>query len=745
MAIQTLRNSTSIFGLLGLLALAPAPAAAQDGAEEADDNVIVVTAQRREEASVDVPITVTTLGAAALETANVKDLSDISKLTPAVRFDFASSFVQPTIRGVGTAVTTSGGGANVGIYIDGFYSPNPLAADFNLMKVNNIQVLKGPQGTLFGRNTTGGAILVQTADPSTTPGGAVKLSYGRYNELQTQAYATMGISETVAIDAEGMYSQGDGWRTNISNGQRVGDYENWSVRLGLKAELSDKVSILLRYQHSDMDDPSHQLTASYRDSTFGSGAPVFAPPGTYTFDPDEVATGSTPQEQEFFRSRSDTFQATIKADLDFADLTSYSQFRSEEVDSNIEIDYSGLSIFQLGLPNDNETWSQEFLFTSKPGTSLQWTAGLFYFSNRDTYETYIPLAPPTPRLRIGGSSTTTESYAAFVDMTYELNEQWFLTAGARYSHDVVKDAYWNPSLFGGFNPTQKNPVSSIKDDRVTPRAVIRFKPNDDSSIYASYTKGYKAAIIDVGGSCQNAPFICNDVQPETIDAFEIGYKYDNRGLSVEVSGFYYDYQNLQISQYRAGTALITNAAASEIYGLDGQFRYEVSEHFQVNAGAAWTHARYKDFIAAPVYTPCTAFPVGNPNSCGVTALTGVSFPIIPTNLSDVTMQRTPEFTGNIGAVYKTDLAEGELALSGNLFYSSKFYFGPSGIQFVQKGYEVLSLRAQWTDPSDRFTIALWGDNVTDSRYLTQAQYSNFGIGANWSQPITYGIELGAKF
>ena len=695
------------------------------------------------------PITVATLSAQTLATANVQALSDITRVTPGVRFDFASGFVQPTIRGIGTAVTTSGGGGNVGIYIDGFYSPNPLAADFKLMKVQSIQVLKGPQGTLFGRNTTGGAILVQSADPSTETEVQAKASYGRFNEFRGQVYATFGLSENVAMDVEGMYSRGDGWRTNISNGRRVGDYKNWSARVGLKADLSNAVSVLLRYQHGDVDDPSNQLTGTFRDASFGSGAPFFGVPGTFTFDPDEVATGTEPQDQEFFRSKADSFQGTIKADLGFANLTSYTQYRKENVNSNIEVDYSGLNIFELGLPNFNRTWSQELLLNSKPGGRLQWTAGLFAFANRDTYETYVPLAPPAPRLRLGGSSTTTRSYAAFLDATYQLSDKVFFTAGARYAHDEVTDAYWNPSVFGGFDPTIKNPVSSIKSDRVTPRAVIRYKPNDESSIYASYTRGYKAAIIDVGGSCQTAPFVCNDVRPETVDAFEIGYKFDNRELSIELSGFYYDYKNLQISQYRAGTALITNAAASEIYGLDGQLRYQVGDHFNVNLGAAWTHARYKNFFNAPVYTPCrnpaSTTPSADPLACVNNFPGGVTFPIAPTDLNNVAMQRTPEFTGNIGMMYKNELAGGELQLSGNLFYSSKFFFGPSGIQFEQKGYEVLSLRAQWTDPSERFMLAVWGDNVTNKRYYTQAQYSNFGIGANWSKPVTFGVELGVKF
>lgn len=764
--------------LMGLAVSAAMPAtalaqsvASEEAAEQNSDPEIVVTAQRREERQVDVPISVANLSAAQLETANVQQLADITKITPGVRFDQAGGFFQPTIRGVGTAVTTSGGGGNVGIYIDGFYSPNPLATNTQLLNVRSIQVLKGPQGTLFGRNTTGGAILIQSADPSTEPDAEAKVSYGRYNELRAQGYATMGISENVAIDVEGLYARGDGWQRDISNGgRRVGDYENWSVRLGLKADFGENVSFLLRYQHSETNDPRPLLVSSYfnpnpiAQDPVRSGQPFYAAPGTFTFNPDEVASGPVP---EFQRSRSDVIQGTIKADLGFANLTSYTQYRKEVVDASLELDFSaavnslspGPEIFQLGLPNDNYTVTQEFLLTSKPGARLQWTAGLFYLENRDTYITHIDNFGNTPatRIRLGGSSTTTKSYAAFLDATYEITPQLFLTAGARYAHDAVEDLYFNtrflaPSFVRNGQtiaaPGGEAEVPGISSNRLTPRAVIRYKPNDRSSIYASYTRGYKAALVDVGGSCQNAPaFQCNPVRPEIIDAFEVGYKYNDRGLSFELSAFYYDYKDLQVSLFEAGTAKIVNAAKSRIYGLDGQVRYRVSDAFEINAGAAYTHARYVEFKNAPIYTPCTA--VAPAATCQAPAAAGgfggISFLVLGQDLRDVTMQRTPEFTGNIGARYRADLGGGRLTLSGNLFYSSSFFFGPSGVQFPQKGFETLSLRAEWRDPSERFSIAAYGDNVTNNRYLTQVQYNNFSIGSNWSKPVTYGLELGVKF
>ena len=193
-------------------------ATAEPAVEPQQGTAIIVTAQRREEAQVDVPISITSLGAETLTAANVQQLSDIATVTPALRFDSQNQFVQPTIRGIGTSITTSGGGSNVGIYVDGFYSPNPAEADFELLNVESIQVLKGPQGTLFGRNTTGGAILVDTADPSFATRAIGKASYSRFDQFRTQGYVTTGLSDSIAVDLEGLYARGDDFRTNLAHG-----------------------------------------------------------------------------------------------------------------------------------------------------------------------------------------------------------------------------------------------------------------------------------------------------------------------------------------------------------------------------------------------------------------------------------------------------------------------------------------------------------------------------------------------
>ncbi len=760
MRTTALRGFVSIFGLIGLAALAPAPVFAQNAApavaaDSATAGEIVVTAQRRSEREVDVPISITAIGPQQLQTANIQNVADIGKITPSLRFDNQAGFYQPSIRGIGTGITTSGGGSNIGIYIDGFYSPNPTMGDFQLTNVNSIQVLKGPQGTLFGHNTTGGAILITTADPSTTPAADFKVSYGSYNAVKAQGYATLGLARNVAMDVEGIYSRGDGFVTNIvNNDNKVGKYESWTIRTGIKATF-DNVSVLARYIHSDQNDPSSQMVNSNTDTSIDPttgkpwGVETYAIPGLYTTNPDQIAAN----QKRFTTNKADIGQLTVKADLGFANLSSYTQYRKEDSDQSEDLDQTALPIFQLGLPVLDQIWSQEFLLSSKPGPRLQWTAGLFFFSNKDTWITYLDpggFAGNTVRTRLGGSGTLTQSYAGFVDATYQIVDNLFLTAGVRYAHDLVKDAYWNTSSFVG-DPTTKNYVPNISSNHATPRVVLRYKPDGQSSIYASYAKGYKAAIIDVGGSCQDGPaYKCNPVNPESIDAYEVGYKFDDHRLSLETAGFYYNYKNLQVSEYLGNAqAYILNAAKSEIYGIDAQLHYKFDAHFELNAGGAWTHGRYKTFGGQNVILPDGTTAIsGAPiyATCPTAACYDYVISNSTTILHNVHMQHVPDFTATIQPRVTTGRTEhGELALSGNLYYTSYFFFSPSGTQFRQPGYATLDVRLQWDDPTRRYMVAAYGTNVTNERYRTQVQYNAFGIGAEWSQPASWGLEVGAKF
>jgi iron complex outermembrane recepter protein len=732
------------------------PSAAPD--ESGGLGEIVVTAQRRSEKMVDVPISVTALSADQMATANVQNLSDIAQLTPALRFDKQTFFYQPSIRGIGTGITTSGGGSNVGIYIDGFYSPNPVAADLQLLNVTDVQVLKGPQGTLFGHNTTGGAILVTSAEPSMQTHAEATADYGSFDAQRYQAYATTGIADIAAVDVEGIFSKSSGFITNIVNGDSdVGAYENYTVRSGLKFQIGDKVSVLARVTHSGENDPTSELTNSNTDNSTDptTGKPwgiqtytsFFGFPVPYTTDPNHVAE----LQPVFVTSQNTVAQLTVKADLNFANFTSYTQWRKENANASENLAQAAVPLFNLGLPILDYTESQEFLLTSKPGSALQWTVGGFYFTNRDEWQTYIDTMTQvrSPANRLGGSGTETESFAEFADATYELTPQWFVTVGARFSHDNVVNAYYNP-----YFSNKEIPVPSIDGNKVTPRAVVRYKPTEQSSIYASFSEGYKAAIIDVGGSCQDGPaFKCNPIKPEDVDAYEVGYKFESHGFSNEVAAYYYNYKNLQVSEFLGNAqAYIVNAAQSKIWGFDEQLNYEFDQYAQLNAAAAYTHARYSTFggvvdgatVGAPVYATCAGAPPAEfAANCGNAAYAYVNTSAV---LHNVHMQAVPELTATLGPRFTTGkLASGEYSLSANVSYSSGFYYSPSGTQFYQPAYAQVGVRTEWKDPSERYWVALYGENLTDKRYRTQVQYNSYGMGASWNAPTTWGIQLGTKF
>jgi iron complex outermembrane recepter protein len=734
---------------MGMIAAMPAAlaqaadAAVSTTAATEELETVYVTAQRRAERAQDVPITVTTLDTQQLEDAGVTNLGGIATVTPGLRFDSAGSFSQATIRGVGSAVVASGAGTNVGIYVDGFYSPSPLAAEFELLNINNVQVLKGPQGTLFGYNTTGGAILVTTAKPSVDTKGEVAASYGNYNAQSYEGYFTTGLTDRIAFDVAGLYRKGDGYFDDIVTGSdKDGAYENWTVRTGVKVDVTEDIWFMLRYQHARTDDPTSYLNNAYvLDGVAqvpGAAFNAVGVPAVYAQEPRDLAyAGDTRFLQEV-----DTYQLTASFDLGFANLTSYTQYNTIDAQSeNFSIAFTALNpapsvyvpLGRLSLPNrGSDSFTQEFLLNSTGEGRLQWTAGAFYLDWTDPFGADISLNG-APYIPTGRSSTDTVSAALFADGTYEVVDNWFLTAGLRYTHDEVKNAF-----FYGFPGVPNTDLPTLKNDEVTPRVVVRYTPTTDSSVYLSYSHGYKAAIYNVGGA-QGDP-----IKPESINAFELGYKYAASGLSFDIATYFYDYKDLQVASYTVipGTvpptpaSVVNNAANSRIYGLEAQFRYDLSSDFSINLGAAYTNAKYTEFEDSPTFTQCL-----DPVACGAGYGIFVSGSV---DLSDADMVRSPDLTANAGARYAFDVGGGTLALAGNLYYTSKFYFDSSNV-YSQKAYTLLGLRAEWTNPTERYTLALYGENVTDTEYRTVLQNTNFGIGNVWGPPAMYGAQVRVRF
>jgi iron complex outermembrane recepter protein len=713
--------SSVVFGLAIVCDLSAHAQSAQPSGSAAGDTLetIIVSAQRRSERAQDVPITITNIRAADLEETGTRNLSDIATLTPGLRFDYAWNFVQPTIRGVGTAISNAGGGSNVGTYIDGFYSPNPIANDFQLLNVDSIQVLKGPQGTLFGRNTTGGAILVNTAKPSFDTDVMAEASYGNFAAQKYQGYFTTGWSNKLAFDVAATFGRGDGFIHNITTGDKhPGAYENFSIRTGVLFTPTDDLSFLFRYTRQNNNDPSNVAGNAYVSGGVPQVYGRFIPGTVYTSNPNQVAY----DEPVAFKAHANIYQLTSAWDFGAGTLTSYTQFRKENSNTYESLDYVSAQLLNIVIQVDDRTFTQEFLAASKPGSRLQWSAGAFYSDTSDQWPVGVFLfgAPTTGGL----TGAENKSYATYADLTYQLADNFFITGGVRYTHDEVTEAHFQNANF----PVEVV-LPNLTSNRVTPRAVLRYALNPESSIYASFSRGYKAAIYNVGGGQLDA------ISPESLNAYEVGYKYAARGLSANVSGFFYDYKNLQVESYttinNVPASIVSNAASARIWGFDGDIRYDITHAWEVNGGANYTHANYTRFVDSPSQTECLAA------ACGPAA--GLYLNTV-TDASGFNMLRSPRFTANLGSTYSLAVAQGKLALSANYYYTTKIFFDSSD-QLEQGAYSLLGLRAAWTDASGRYTAALFGNNVTNTHYRTQVLGNTFGIGAIWGYPATYGASF----
>lgn len=716
-----MRASQLLMAGCALVALVPAIAHAQatpdsnDAAgahlqdANADGSEIIVTAQRRNERQVDVPISITAVNTETLEAAGITTTSELGQVVPGLRLDLSGAFFQPTVRGVGSATAGVGLTSNVATYIDGVYRPSPFTTNFELGDLESIQVLKGPQGTLFGRNATGGAILVKTADPTFTPRAHGKASYGRFNEVHASAAASTGLSDKIAVGISGIYARSDGFTKDIVTGEDRGDFERYGVTGKVLVEPNDDLSLLLTAEHYKARDNSVIAYNAFDGRTFARQAPGIAVPT----ERGRVASDEDP----LYEVERNAVSLRAALESGGGTITSITAYSTDNVAHQlIDFDATALPGLSVDIPFREKTFTQELTFVSEASGAVDWTFGLFYFYDKGVIPSYDA--------RVGGApfnffnvGVTTNAYAAFMDVTWRLTDQLSLTGGARYSlEDQV-------GYFEAFPPSAK--VSANEQfTGFTPRAVLRYEFTPDTNVYLSYNKGFKA------GGFAPTTFDLTPFKNEKIDAYEVGFKMARDRFDLQTSVFYYDYSDLQIANYSSGVGIIENAARSEIYGADAQLSARVTDRFSLQAGVAYTHSKYISFPDATFYPGTGA--VGDPVRTQQIDASGNA------------LLRTPKWTGSISGMYDQPIGANSLRFSANYYITSAFNFDPVG-QFRQDGYGLLSGRVQFQTPNERLSVALFGNNLTDEVYLTQVLPFSGAILQSYGSPRTYGIEVGFKY
>lgn len=744
------RRALLVTLMTGGMCLATSALAQASDDQIASGNDIIVTAQRRAERLEDVPVAITAVSGASLERSGVRQLYSIGQVAAGVQVNRGGSFTQPAVRGVSTLTLGFGFENNVAVYVDGFYQPDAISINVDLVNLGSIQVLKGPQGTLYGRNATGGAIVIDTLAPSDVFTANGEIGYARFDDKRAKAYVSGPIAEGVAFSLAGSIRNSDSYIRDIGAdpNSSADDFNSTPIRnRSLRAKLEFK--------------PTSDLTATLGFNFVQSGDSRGA---AYTYIAHHVYAGVTPKPANrpgltSLNGRPDTsarmYEATGKIIWNTAigTLSSYTSYGRRHSNSVFDIDGTKLNPSysdSRGIYQD--TFQQSFDYAINAIDRLDLVVGLSYYNDRlNTRDAkrYQGAQPPGPPDGIQNIRLSSDALAAYVDATLQVTDKLFLTGGVRYSDERRTFQYREDPGFPGAITFLPRPRVTANFASATPRAVLRYELGDRTNVYASYTQGFRSGVY-------NPAVVANPVEaaiparPEKITAYEIGFKTASSTLRFDTAAYYYDYKDLQVAVTATGPTrqILFNAPKAEIYGAEGQLSYTPTEDLQFRAGVAYVHARYRDFYDS----------AGNPVAfgTGLNAATGFNT-TQRQDWSNTQMARAPTWTGNAGIDYTTDFAGGRLNGTINASYTSSYVvtnaslYGPLDPtrarkqRYRQGAYGVVNLGVNWTDGSGHYTVGVYADNLTDTKYALTYSGSGLGDYKQYADPLVYGVRLGFKY
>ncbi len=710
---------------------------AADEVEQSEGGLqeIVVTAQRRAQTQQNVPIAVSTVTANQLRSAGVAGTETLAVTVPGLVFSRSTANGgTPFLRGVGSTLATPGFEPAVATYIDDVYIG---ASTGNLMSFNNIEqieVLKGPQGTLFGRNATGGVVNIRTRRPSHDTAVDVRLSYGNFDTLSGGLYATTGLTDTLAINfaASGSH-QGKGYGRNVITGEETLKSEDFAIRSQLLWEPTADTSLLISGDYAKIK------------SDTGMNATIF--PGTKGIDGSGFPGRYLSSHSPIDRNLIEQYGVSGRADHDFGGLriASITAYRYSGAVFGIDNDGGPTSLFRGDVYPSTRTLSQELQLLSPKDSPVQWLGGLYYFyaDARDyPFQTSGALANGGAGVRTW-SRQILRSYAGFADVTFPIMTATKLTIGLRYSADYLHETARRETNAGV--PMPPNVNERVDFSKLTYRVVLDHHFARDVMVYGSYSRGFKSGgynltspVTVIGGvSLPSAP-----VAPEVIDAYEIGLKSEflDRRLRLNLAAFHYDYKNLQVTSVSNGVPQALNAAAAKVDGVDLEIVALPVRRLTISASAEYLHARFSSFPNGPTV-------IQNPASCATLTTTAPVTGGGTTCFADLTGRptaRAPEFTGSITGTYTLPTNVGDFSISSTFYHNSGYGWDPDN-QLKQPKYQLLNGALSWASPDKSYEVSIWGKNLTNSYYFTFVSSSNFKFSGSPEAPRTYGVTLTGRF
>jgi len=670
---------------------------------------IIVTAQRRSERLQDVPISITALSASALEASNFTSIEDLSASVPGLTFSSLGPAGTPFIRGVGSDLGNPSDEPSVATYIDGVYIASPFSNYNEFNNIDHIEVLKGPQGTLFGVNATGGVIQVLTKNPSQTPEIDASVGYANFSTSYASLYANTPFSDRVAFNfAAQIYDQQTGWGRNVVTNREIDKLKEYSFRSKLLFNMDDNTSMWLAADYALRSTP---------------GLNYEKPQGSTTID-GQVWTLPP------YHDRTDTIEdldlmsmgTSFHIDHDFNDMriSSITSYRRAFGTDYFNDDQTALNVLVANLQLLQHDVSQEIHLLSPADSKVQWLVGTFYLDNTGGYDPIQELGSilsPLAYLDTYGYIRD-HSISVFGQTTFDVYDSTKLTLGLRYTHEKQDLTQNYVTNFGQLYP-QYNASQTFSKPSWRVALDHTFVP--DVSGYLSYNRGIKSGGWDTI-SAPNTP----GYKPETLDAYETGLKTEflDRRVRFNSAAFWYNYKDLQLSHQQGGTSITSNAASARIKGLEVELDVVPVQNLTLHMGAAYTAGEYRSFPNSIAYTQGGAPSIFD--------------------ASGKTTQRTPRETGSVGADYAIPSASGTYTASVTSIYSSKFYWSPDN-RLAQDAYGLVNASLRWVSSTEHLNVKLWGKNLTDRLYQASAVESGFGDILIYAPPRTYGVTIGTKF
>jgi iron complex outermembrane receptor protein len=701
----------------------PASTALNDTSGQQGLQEIVVTAQKRSENLQQAPVAVTALTASDLSAGNVLDEDGLQSFVPGLQVTHGGLNAVVFLRGIGNNSGTPGNEPAVSTYVDGVYHPSPVGSVFSFNNVEQIEVLKGPQGTLFGRNAAGGVINITTKDPTSDPTMRVDVGYGNLDTISANSYLSAGVRDNLAADFAVNYShQGDGWGRNVYNGN--------------EAYLTSTFDVRSKWVFTPSNTTKITFVADYDASRDDQGANYAVVPGTLTNTGIAHAGGFYDVSSEFDPSNHDDqlgLAATIVQDFNWARLTSITSWRTTHGTMYQNVDATSLPTIKFTTFQKERTTTQELNLQAAPESRIKWIGGLYYFGDNGMYDPYIQsgttFGSPT-----GGVSTTasqqTYSYAGYGQVTSPLwDDDTHLTTGIRYTDDKRTPSASRVSYPSDAPRTLVYPANypfNSRADRVTYKVSLDHSFARDFMTYVSVSTGFKSGNYNLSNITQ-VP-----TSAETLTAYEIGEKsewFDHR-LRLNLAAYHYDFDNLQVQAITTAGTVQTNAAASKFNGADAEVVLAPLTGLQITGSLNYTESKYSSYPNAVCTYPLATGGFGPGQVCNVT---GNKVALVDPLSASTSVQ------------YSKPIPRGVISGEANVSYQHGFYFDAQN-SIKQDPYALFGASLTWTSPAKTWDVTLFGKNLSNAQYYANRTLTpSLGDSYTVAPPRTYGARVGFKY